>query len=98
MLAASAASAVAACAPKVSTLADDNPIRQRSGASHTVSMSVLQMGNPDAGYRRAFKAALSTCDLPYDTNASDIRFERGLALYDRRFYAFECPEPGKDTQ
>ncbi len=98
MLAIGGASAVAACAPKVVELADDNPIRQRSGATHTVSVDVLRLGNSDAGYKRAFKAALSTCDLPHDTNASAIRFERGLAVYSLRSYAFECPEPGKDTQ
>ncbi|WP_223274996.1 hypothetical protein [Tateyamaria sp. syn59] len=98
MLATAGACALSACGPRVAELAKDSPIRQRSGATHSVSVDVIRLTDSNAGYQRALRGALQTCDLPTNTNASVIEFTRTLAAYSGRFYAFKCPEPGKDTQ
>ena len=92
------ASTLAGCGVRITELTDDDAIRRSSGATHTATLSVLRMGNPDAGYDRALKAALTTCGLTTDANPNDIRFKRGLAFYDVRAFTFECPEPGKEIQ
>ena len=92
--------AVSGCATSVrsvSELADDDRLRQETGATHSMTLSAFPMRDPNAGRDIALREAQKTCGAGSTISANDLSLRLTNALYDFRGYLFECPEPGEVT-